>query len=219
MAKDTSKLEQEILSHDQNETHVHAFNSLAGRWGANPVKGFDGQLTVPEMFERLAEKRNLKIAAYHGSLDEALELNLPLLVMTKVPGKFGVYGIAVTSVGKTGLLSISPPLFGSNTISKDELYSVANGKYYLVWRNFSKMPDKITPVNNRIEIMALQRLLKQADHYLDEVDGFYGRATAKALQEFKLSKGIPINDTVGDLTLAALTRFEIDQAVPSLKEN
>lgn len=214
-----SRLEQEILSYDQNETHIHAFNSLVSRWGANPIKILDGQLTVPDRFGRLAAKRNLRLTVYNGSMDEALGFNLPILVMTRVPGKMGYYCIAITSIGKSGLLSVSPALFGSNTIHKDELASVANGKYYLVWRNSGKMPDTIAPGDNRYEIMALQRLLKQANFYQTAVDGFYGSATAKAVQDFQRSRGIPVNDSVGELTLAALTRFETKQSIPSLKEN
>lgn len=216
-AQRTARLEQEILAYDQNEMHVHAFNSLVSRWGANPIKVLDGHLTVPERFGRLAAKRNLRITAYKGSMDEALGFNLPILVMTRVPGKIGYYCIAITSAGKDGLLSISPALFGSNTIHKDELTAVANGKYYLVWRDFGKLPDTIAPGNNRHEIMALQRLLKQVHFYHDAVDGYYGTETVKAVREFQRSRGIPVNDSVGALTLAALTKFETNQTVPSLK--
>ncbi|OGR23526.1 MAG: hypothetical protein A2X79_08265 [Desulfuromonadaceae bacterium GWB2_53_15] len=217
-ARIKSKLEHEILSYDQNDTHVHAFNALVSRWGANPIKIFGGQLTVPGMFERLAAKRNLRLTAYRGSMDEALGFNLPILVMTRVPGKIGDYCIAITNAGKDGLLSISPALFGGNTMHKDELISVANGNYYLVWRNFGKMPDTIAPGEKRFEIRTLQRLLKQANFYQDTIDGSYSSATVKAVQEFQRSRGIPVNDSVGELTLAALTMFEINQAVPSLKE-
>lgn len=219
LAKNTSRLEQEILANDQNETHVHAFNAIVGRWGASPVKEFDGQLIVPDMFGRLAKTLELDIAAFNGSMDEALGFDLPVLVMTRVSGKLGDYGIAITSAERDGLLAISPPLFGSNTIKKEELSAVANGKYYLVWRNFNNMPTTITTKNNRIEVMSLQRLLKQAGFYQDAVDGFYGSATAKAVRDFQRSRGIPVNEAVDVLTQAALTRFETSQNVPSLKVN
>ncbi|MFA7060168.1 MAG: AAA family ATPase [Pedobacter sp.] len=217
-AQNTSKLEQEIISYDQNATHVQAFNALVSRWGAKPVKIFHGQLKVPVMFGHLAAKRNLRITLYEGSMEKALGFNLPILVETRVPGKIGDYCLAITSVGKNGLLSISPALFGSNTINKDELSSVANGRYYLVWRNSGKIPDTITPGEKLYEIRALQRLLKQADFYQDAIDGFYSVATTKAVREFQRSRGIPINDSLGELTLAALTKFEINQIVPLLKE-
>lgn len=211
------RLEQEILSYDQNEAHVQAFNALVSRWGANPIKIFSGQLKVPDTFGRFAAKRNLRITAYNGSIDEALEFNLPILAMTRVPGKNGYYCIAITSIGKNGLLTISPSLFGSNAIQKEELSSVVNGKYFLVWRNFGKVPDTINPGENRYEIRTLQKLLKQANFYQDVVNGSYSNATVKAIQDFQRSKGIPTNDSVGELTLALLTSFEANQAVPSLK--
>ncbi len=215
----STKLEQHILVFDQNDTHIRAFNALVSQWGAYPIKIFSGQLTVPGMFGRLALKRNLRITAFNGSMDDVLGFNLPTLVMTKVPGKIGNYCFAITSINKNGLISISPPLFGSNTIQKDELASVANGKYYLVWRNSGKIPDTIEPGEKQYEIRTLQRLLKQANFYQDAINGSYNSATVKAVQEFQRSMGIPINESVGELTLAALTRFETNQAVPSLKEN
>ena len=218
-AQSTSKLEQEIISYNQNETHLQAFNALVSRWGAKPVKVLHGPLKVPMMFGRLAAKRNLRITLYKGSMDKALGFNLPILVMTRVLGEIGNYCISITSAEKNGLLSISPPLFGSNTIHKDELGSVANGRYYLVWRNAGKIPDTIIPGEKRFEIRALQRLLKQANFYQDAIDGSYSIATTKAVRQFQRSRGIPINDSLGELTLAALTRFETNQIVPLLKEN
>lgn len=213
-----SRLEQEIFSYDQNDTHVHAFNSIIGRWEANPLKVFNGRMTVPEMFGNLAARRNLRLTTFNGSLDDALRFNLPILVTTKATGGLGNYCIAVTSA-RNGVLSISPPLFGSGAIRKEELATVANGTYHIVWRNFGKVPDVISIGERRYEVRRLQQFLKRAGFYRDAIDGDYSDVTARAVNEFQRSLGIPENKGVGELTLAALTNYDTTNSIPYLNRD
>jgi murein L,D-transpeptidase YcbB/YkuD len=212
------RLKQEIRSYDQNDTHVHAFNAIAEQWGTRPIKVFTEGLDVPDMFRRIAARRNLRVTLFKGSLDNAIRFNLPFLVVTGITGELGEYCYAVTSV-ENGTLSISPTLFETAAISRNDLASIANGAYYLVWQNFGQIPDSISMGEKRYEIRALQRLLKQAGYYQDLIDGDYSSATARAVREFQQSMGITANDTLGELTLAALSRFDTNHKVPSLKGN
>lgn len=210
---DYSRLQQEILSYDQNDTHMLAFNAIAESWNVRPIKIFNGQLTVPNMFSRLAAKRNLRVTSIKGSLDEVLRFNIPFIVQTKVNGSLGGYCISVTSTGNNSV-SISPPLFGSATLNKAALNTIASGTFYLVWQNFGQIPEKIRLGDKRYEIRTLQMLLQQAGMYKDNIDGNYSTATAKAVSDFQRSAGIPQDDSVGDLTLAALVKYYTNQKVP-----
>jgi general secretion pathway protein A len=209
------KLKQEILSYDQNDMHTLAFNEIAERWGVRPIKIFGGQLTVPHMYKRLAAKRNLQVTEFKGTLDEVIRLNLPALVMTKVTGSLGGYCLAVTGI-KNNLVTVSPPLFDSSTLSKTDLNAIASGTYYLVWQNYGQIPDKIKLGDKRFEIRTLQQLLKQAGFYGEAIDGNYSTATAKAVSDFQRSVGIPRNESVGELTLAVLVKFYTSHSAPSL---
>ncbi len=208
-------LQNEISSYDQNDTHTIAFNSIAESWNVSPIKIFGGQLTIPQMYKRLAAKRNLRVTEFKGSLDEVISLDIPFLALTKVAGPLGGYCLAVTGVNNNSV-SISPPLFDKDTITKRELNSISSGTYYLVWQNFGQVPEKIELGDKRYEIRTLQLLLKQAGIYKDAIDGNYSTTTAKAISDFQRSAGIPRNATVGELTLAALVKYYTSQPVPSL---
>ena len=212
------RMKQEIRSYDQNDTHVQAFNAIAEQWGARPIKVFSEGLDIPDMFRRIAAKRNLRVTLFKGSLDDIIRLDLPFIVVTRITGELGEYCYAVTSA-KNGLLTVSPALFDTVTISRNDIASIANGTYYLVWQNFGQIPDTISLGEKRFEIKTLQRLLKQAGYYHDLIDGDFSTVTAGAVREFQHSVGIADNEAMGELTLAALTRFETNHKVPSLKGN
>jgi general secretion pathway protein A len=212
------KLKQEIRSYDQNDTHVHAFNAIAKQWGARPINIFSEGLDIPDMFRRIAAKRNLQVTLFKGSLDDIVRFDLPFIVVTSVTGALGDYCYAITSA-KNGSLSISPALFDSATISKNDLASVSSGTFYLVWQNIGQIPDTLSKGEKRFEVKALQRLLKQAGYYHDQIDGNYSTVTARAVRDFQRSMGIVEFEGLGELTLAALTRFNSDHIVPSLKGN
>jgi general secretion pathway protein A len=214
----TERLKQEIRSYDQNDTHVQAFNAIAEQWGTRPIKVFSEGLDIPDMFRRIAAKRNLRVTLFMGSLDDVIRFDLPFVVVTRITGELGEYCYAVTSA-KNGSLTISPALFDTATTSKNDIASIANGTFYLVWQNFGQIPDSISMGEKRFEIKALQRLLKQAGYYHNLIDGDYSTATARAVREFQQSMGITDNETLGELTLAALSRFDTNHKIPSLKGN
>lgn len=214
----TERLKKEILSYDQNDTHIQAFNAIAEQWGARPIKALSERLDVPDMFRRIAAKRKLRVTIFKGSLDDVIRYDLPFILVTRITRELGDFCYAVTSANN-GSLSLSPALFDNTTISRNELASIANGTFYLVWQNFDQIPDSITVGEKRYEIKALQRLLKQAGFYHDLINADYSTTTAKAVREFQHSMGIAENETMGELTLATLTRFDTKHKVPSLKGN
>jgi hypothetical protein len=151
-------------------------------------------------------------------LEEAIRFDLPFVVVTKIQGGLGAYCYAVTSA-KNESLSISPTLFGSSVISKNDIIPISDGTFYLVWQNFGQIPDSISKGEKRIEIKALQRLLTQTGFYHDQIDGVYSTAAAAAVTNFQRSMGIEVNEFMGELTSAALARFYTTNTVPSLKGN
>jgi general secretion pathway protein A len=208
-------LEQNLLKQDLNDIHIQAFNAIMGKWNAQPVKIFKGTLKSPETFNRLAVKRNVRCTVFKGSLNDVIRFDLPFLFVTKVSGQSGRYCLAVTSV-ENDLLSVSPPLLGNGIVSKANLASMAEGTFYVFWRNSGRIPDRIQQGTKNNELRLLQRLLKQAGFYPDVINGEYNNATVKALGAFQKSMGISINNSMGELTLAALTKYDTSYAVPSL---
>ena len=213
-----SDVEQELLSYDQVSTHLHVLNALLGCWGAHSYAPAGVRLTTPDTFSRLAAKRGLRMTPFRGTLDEAIRFDLPFLAVTSVSGNLGAYCIAVTAVQGSSV-TVSPALFGRSVLDRKELASLANGTFYLVWKNIGRIPATITLGERRNEIGALQRLLRQAGPYQGPFDGIYGDATAAAVLEFQRSRGIAADDMVGELTLAALVSYDRSDGIPSLKEN
>jgi len=212
------RLKQEIRSYEQNDTHILAFNAIAEQWGVRPIRIFSKGLDVPDVFRRLAARRNLRVTLFNGALDDVIRYDLPFVLVTGITGELGAYCYAVTSA-KNGSLTVSPALFDSAVIPRNDMASIANGTFYIVWQNFGQIPDSIAKGEKRLEVKALQRLLRQAGYYHDLIDGYYSTATTRAVREFQQSMGIAGNDSVGELTLAALARFDTNHRIPSLRGN
>src|SRR5512133_585522 len=210
-------LKQEILSYDQNDTHIQVFNTFADHWKVRPLNFFYKDLVIPDMFSRLAAKRQMRVTPVNCSLDDVIRFDIPFITVTSVAGDLGGYCYAVTAA-KNNLLSVSPTLFNSDTISKDIFGSIASGTYYLVWQNYAQIPDTIARGAQSFEIRTLQKLLKQAGFFHDAINGIYSTATITAVNSFQQSMGIARNDSLGELTLAALTRFDTAHRRTSLTD-
>jgi general secretion pathway protein A len=209
------RLELVLLQQGLNNVHIGAFNGLMARWQAKPIRLFRGTLSVPGTFAELAAKRNLRCTAFQGSLDDVIRFDIPFLLSTRASEKKGRYCLAVTAVrGK--LLTVSPSLLKGGIVGRNDLAQVADGTYYLLWYDSAHIPDSLAPGERRHELRTLQRLLKQAGFYREVVDGRYNAATISAVRQFQRSRGIPVNDSGGELTMALLSRYDTSQMAPSL---
>lgn len=217
-ANNQSKLQREILSYNQQDFHINAFNALANSWNKHPIKILGVKLTVPDTFRKIASKRNLQISEYTGSLNSALNFNLPLLAVTNTSGELGNFVMAITHINENRA-TIAPTLFTKDSISLEELNPALTGRFYLIWQNRGQIPYAIKPGEARIEIRTLQKLLHSAGQYQERIDGVYSTATIKAVQDFQRSAGIKENPNLGELTLAILSRFDTIVAVPTLKDH
>jgi len=209
-------IQEDILTYDQHDFHIHAFNAIAEKWGVRPIKIFGGKLTIPDIFSKLAEKRNLQLAEFNGSLETALSYNLPLLASTKASGNLGHYFLAITAHnGDT--LSISPSLKGKESLAIKELNQALTGRFYLVWQNRGQIPTTLANGEARFEIRTLQLLLQKAGFYKERIDGAYSSATIKGVRDFQHAKGITDNPQLGELTLAVLSFYDSTNTIPTLK--
>ena len=212
------RLRMALLGNGLNGAHIGAFNGLMARWQARPLRIFKGTLSVPNTFGELAAKRDLRCTIFQGSLDDAIRFDLPFLVSTTVADRKGRLCLAVTSA-KGRWLTVCPVVQKGGVIAKNDLAPMADGTFYLLWRDSARIPSRLAPGERRRELQTLQRLLKQAGCYRQAIDGVYSKATIRAVREFQRSQGIPANDSGGELTLALLSRLDAAQMVPSLGGN
>jgi len=141
------QLEQGLLTLNQNDAHVRAFNTLAAFWGARQITQFSRDLTIPTLFTQLAKKRNLRVTTYKGSLEQVLQFGIPFLAETRIPGTLNNYCIAITP-GDSNLLFVSPPLNNRNVVSVSDARLLVSGTFYLVRPNQGQLPDKVTANTN-----------------------------------------------------------------------
>jgi general secretion pathway protein A len=160
----------------------------------------------------------MRVTLVKGSLDDLIRFDLPFIAVSTVTGDLGAYCYAVNSVNNN-VLTVSPTLFDSSTIQKDDFAAVASGTFYLVWKNFNQVPDTLGKGEKRFEIRALQRMLKQAGFYDDAINGTYTPATVRAVTSFQQTLGITTDESLGEITLAALIRFDTAHKVPILTQD
>jgi general secretion pathway protein A len=208
-------LEQALLSHDQNDAHMSAFNTLVEFWGARPITQLSQEITVPKLFTQLAKKRHLRVTTFKGTLEQALRFGIPFLLETKVIGHLKNYCLAVTPSENNSLLFISPPFFKRNSLSVNDLRLLASGTFYLVWQTPGQVPDVITAQTNANSIKIFQQLLTQAGSFHGAIDGLYTSATAQAVRDYQQTTGISPDENVGELTLAVLSKHGRSQKNPT----
>lgn len=207
-------LRREIAMYDRNKVNQVAFNAIAEKWQAKPLNIFTERPTMANL-SLMAANRDLRITPFKGSLDEVLRFDLPFLAMVKAGDGQDAYCFAVTAVNGSSV-SISPQLSGNSTLSINDLRTVVSGTYYLLWKNSGQIPLKIKPGTSRAEIRTLQQLLSQARTYNGAIDGVYNSGTAKAVGDFQQSVGIKRDETVTELTLAALMKYSATKKIPTL---
>ena len=210
-------LEQALFLREPTEFNINAINKIMSRWSATPVTASKETFSVPSSLKDIAAERHLRLTVFHGSLDEAVRFNLPFLAVIRTPDKMKHYCLAITSI-KGETLSIHPSLQSEGMIKKSALAQASDGVFYIFWRDFTYSNENSAPRGYN-GIHKLQFLLKQAGYYHQPIDGAYNSATIKALRQYQISQGIPVDGSGGDLTMAALSKYDTTHKTPSLTES
>ncbi|MDO9308797.1 MAG: AAA family ATPase [Deltaproteobacteria bacterium] len=211
-------LEKQLLALEQNSANLQAFNDILSRWNVARVKVLGSRLTIPETAVVLARNRHLRITEIKATLREAINIDIPFLLETRIAGNHGKYYLAVTSVSAE-TANISPALSERNSVPIRELESLASGTCYLVWNNLYQIPDNISVGDMKYEIRALQKLLKLAGVYNGPIDGVFSQAGLEAVRAFQKKNLIPANDTVGAQTVAYLYGYDKTVRPANLRNN
>ena len=207
-------LEEALSLREPTKFNIDAVNKIMTRWRSTPIAASGETLSIPSSFEKIAADRHLRLIVFHGSLDEVVRFDLPFLAVIQRANKTKQYYLAITSVnGET--LSIHSSLHGVETIKKNALAQASNGVFYIFWRDSAYAQDN-AGYNG---IRRLQFLLKQAGYYHLPIDGAYNSATIKALRQYQISQGIPVDGSGGDLTMASLSKYDTNHKTPSLTES
>ncbi|OGU25730.1 MAG: hypothetical protein A2X85_09435, partial [Geobacteraceae bacterium GWF2_54_21] len=211
-------MEKQLLALEQNSANLQAFNDILSRWNVPVVKVLGSRLVIPETAVVLARNRHLRVTEIRATLREAINIDIPFLLETRVAGNHGKYYLAVTSIS-VETANISPALSDRNTVPIRELESLASGTCYLVWNNLYQIPDNISVGDIKYEIRSLQKLLKLAGVYNGPIDGVFSQAGLEAVRAFQKKNRIPANDTVGAQTVAYLYGYDKTVRSANLKNN
>ena len=209
-------IEHEFAALPPHDSLIQALNALLEIWKAKPVKAVDGNLVVPDSLHKLAAARGLTVTRFSGSLDDVIRLNLPFLIETRIKNPQGsTVCLAVTGLSGDNLTIIPEP-GGRKRLTTAEAAALTSGTCYLLWRNVDRIPETITPGTRKLEVRALQRLLKLAGNYGGEIDGAYSDLTIRAVTDYQKSERLPVTPSLGAVTLAALSRVDRQRTVPAL---
>jgi len=210
-------LRADLSVRSEAKSAVQSFNALASLWHAPSIRRLDETLPVAKEIRRQAEKRNLVMTPFSGSLDELVRLDSPaLLVISAKEGKAD-FLLALTGV-RDGNLLVSPPLLGRTVFSMSEFPPLWSGRAYILWRNPEEIPLALTRGSRGAKVKKLQGLLRTAGFRDLKVNGVYDGATVKAVKGFQSSRGVKETGNAGPFTLIHLYKVSKSPATPSLAE-
>jgi len=177
----------------------------------------------PVASENSPEQTVASIAAAHGfsatrlhSLDDLLLLDTPAVIELRLNTEEPVRIVAITAAGND-TFSIMPPGKVAQPISRKSLAAVWTGQGWVIWKNRLGIPDSLDNSSSAADIRKLQTLLIKEKKLLANASGFFGRATARALQQLKREAGLTPDGTADERTILYLNRRHGTSPTPTLQ--
>jgi general secretion pathway protein A len=188
-----------------------AMNELFKLWGTTAAAEDSPKQTVAS----LAAAHGFSVIQLH-SLDELLQLDTPAVLEIRLDKDAATRFAAVTSAVKD-TFSIMPSNKGKLTVTKNSLAAVWTGKGWIVWKNRLGIPDSLDNSSSAADIRRLQTFLVKEKKLSASASGFFGRATAKALQQLKREAGLTPNGIADERTMLLLNRRHGTPPAPRLQ--
>jgi len=179
-----------------------------------------GESVVPENSQN---QTIASIAATHGfsliqlhSLDDLLLLDTPAVLELRLNTEEPARIVAITAAGN-GNFSIMPLTNRAQPVSRNNLAAVWTGKGWAVWKNRLGIPDSLDNGSSAADIKRLQTFLIKEKKLHASASGFFGRATARALQQLKREAGLTPNGTADERTMLLINRRHGLPPAPTLQ--
>jgi len=192
-------------------TPYPAMNELFKLWGEAAAYANSPEQTIAS----IAAAHGFSVIQLH-SLDDLTLLDTPAVLELRLNTEEPVRIVAITAAGND-TFSIMPFNKGAQPISRKSLAAIWTGKGWVVWKNRLGIPDHLDNSSAAADIRKLQTFLIKEKKLLANASGFFGRATARALQQLKREAGLTPNGTADERTILFLNRRHGLPPAPTLQ--
>lgn len=211
-----ANIAKEFAAADPRQMAFKSFNALAQAWNMNPAAKLEKTSITPEKYiEELASRRGLELLQFNCPLDQVLDMDYPAVLMMGVsPSGQEIY--STLTKASNGKYILSPAVAGINSLSKNEMEQIWNGKTLIFWKNHYNIPAQIAEGTNGKKAAALQKLLKNAGSVITKT-GVFDQKTMEAIKSYQESKGMKVTGQPDPHTLLYLYKESTDLYRPKLK--
>ena len=187
-----------------------AMNELFRLWGAATAAEDSPDQTITS----IAAAHGFSVIQLH-SLDDLLLLDTPAVLEIQLNKEATTRIVAITAAGN-GTFSIMPLAKRAPPVARNSLAAVWTGKGWIIWKNRLGIPDSLDNSSSAADIRRLQAFLIKEKKLRTSASGFFGRATAKALQQLKREAGLPPDGTADERTMLLINRSYATPPAPRL---
>jgi general secretion pathway protein A len=196
-------LDKAAANAETNASALKSFNALATAWGFTPATTIaKPELSVAKNLEQLADKHDMNVSTFNGSLDKLVELDYPAIVAvgTTSTGK-ELYAALVKVSGDEFMLS--PPPLGKKTLTRQEMEKAWHGKAFVLWKNSYNIPYQMHMGTRGKEASSVKLLLRNLSLPTGTSYAFAQQAV-DSLKKFQRSQGIAATGQPDPQTLLRL---------------
>jgi general secretion pathway protein A len=215
-AADTPALtdfERRVDRLDEAASLHDAVDALLAAWGVQRLR--DDETPTAEALQPVASRRGLEALRLTGNLSMLRLLDLPALLVLRVPSTERPAYAVLRAVGDDGVTVA----VGGETVrvAPEALDRVWLGDAHLLWRDFEWLGPTFGAEAAGTNVARLQTLLARAGVYAGTASGTFDEATQAAVLEFQRSRRLDPDCRVGRLTRIALYGATGDYPTPTLR--
>ncbi len=178
-----------------------ATDTILRVWGSRPLAADEAGL--PDKIEAVAWRRGLQELPIRGNRSMLRLLDLPAVLVLKVPDAVERRYVTLTGVDGT---RVAVSIDGATAIVEGELFDrYWTGEAYVFWRDFEALGSEVLKSGARgVGVVRLQRLLARAGSFQGEPSGVFDAATEAGVREFQRVHRLDVDGLVGPFTRIAL---------------
>jgi len=207
-----TELAQFLAGIDSRASARTATAAVLAAWGEHPLE--EEEMRLPESLEAVAWRRGLQELQLTANLSMLRVLDLPALLVVRVPGATEPAYVALTGLdGSRVVLSVNGV---SVTLDADALQSIWTGQAHVPWRDFDGLGPTLQPGTRGVAVVQLQQLLRRLGAAGVKPTGTFDAGTSRAVVDFQRSHRLDADGLVGPLTRIVLYAAGPDYRRPRL---
>jgi general secretion pathway protein A len=186
--------------------------AMLAAWRERPLA--EGEAKLPDDLETVAWRRGLQALQLTANRSMLQLLDLPALLVARLPGTSEPRYIAVTGLDEShAMLSVDGTTV---SVGRETLEAFWGGQAHVLWRDFDGLGPALQPGARGLAVAQLQTLLRRAGIADLEPNGTFDAGTARAVVDFQRRHRLDADGVVGPLTRIVLYGAAADRRRPDL---